>query len=71
MSLEAFVLRCQWQTETAIGESGDEAVIEICGDHFRKYSVTVRDTHLDHDQLEKGVHRVGADVHSIRYHFAG
>ena len=71
MFFGGFVLGCQQQTETAIGESGDGAVIETCGDHFRKYPVTVRDAHLDHDDLEKGVHRVGANFHSFRYLFAG
>jgi len=40
-------------------------------DYFRKYGGAARDTHLDHNQPEKRVHRVEADFHSIRYLFAG
>jgi hypothetical protein len=47
------------------------AARETCFDHFCKYPGTARDPHLDHDQPEKGVHRVGTDVHSICNLFVG
>jgi hypothetical protein len=55
--------------DSRIGSTG--TALETCSDHFRKYRGTASDTHLDHDQAEKRVHRVGADLHSMRYLFAG
>ncbi len=44
---------------------------EAGSDNSCEYPGTATDPHLDHDQSEKCVHRVGTDVHSIRNLFVG
>jgi hypothetical protein len=68
-------VKCQRQLfewvspETSCGERRGmkiESLPRLAHDNFSHNCPAGRNTHLRHDQSEKGLHCVGADVHPIR-----